>query len=247
MGGRAPESAAPPPRARACGNSRQALQQPMDEQPALEAVAAADPQRRQRRAARRRSGRDGNNGRGGSGSGGGGALAQSGNGRRRSPSSPPARARVVRSAGSRSATLRPHQPFVADQRFGVEVEGLSISAKTGAAQRVPADLRRRLQGLPAADVEPVLRPGQADIEQPAVFLHLAVAPRRFFARRNAGPTWSPGGFHSGSPSARSTAPSPSGPGPPSYRAERRPALRAPWRHARSGCGPRRAAGRRNRV
>ena len=64
--------------------------------------------------------------------------------------------------------------------FASKAKGWAHLSETGAAQRVPADLLRRPQSLPAADIEPVLRAGQTDIQQAAVFLHLAVPPRSLF-------------------------------------------------------------------
>ena len=48
-------------------------------------------------------------------------------------------------------------------------------AEPGATECVPTGILRRDARLPAADIKPVLRPAEADIEQAAIFLQFAPA------------------------------------------------------------------------
>ena len=166
------------------GQLRQALQQPVHEQAALEAVA---PVHRERRQGRRLGslGRDGASGFGGLGSDGGGAETQAGSVPDDAHPGDPLVAARRRGlpAAEPQRLARPAVPL-ADQRAGVERDGIGQPGPAGLAQRMPARrLARRPLVLPAADIEAVLRPGQRDVEQAAVFLQLAAAQRLARAAR----------------------------------------------------------------
>ena len=126
-------------------------------------------------------GRDGASGFGGLGSDGGGAETQAGSVPGDAHPGDPLVAARRRGlpAAEPQRLARPAVPL-ADQRAGVERDGIGQPGPAGLAQRMPARrLARRPLVLPAANIEAVLRPGQRDVEQAAVFLQAGggAAPR----------------------------------------------------------------------
>ncbi len=118
--------------------------------------------------------------------------------------------------------------------------------EAGLRQAIPAPVARLPPRLPATEIEPILGAGQRHIEQAPMLCRLAPLP--LGERRGGGgcaasrmrPPERQAALASraASPDARASA---------ACRAGRRSAPAGPWRHARSGCGPRRGRAGRDRA